>query len=304
MQQDLLVEYWEKLNLLEGAKDKKKLANILENQKTANTFVHDKLKDDDRINLNLFKNFTIALIKRLCVDFPLFDMINFDVVAKPVQNISYKEAKTNSTKEIEIVAKTRFWKTRWNQGRLNELYDTELTKLDAEAKFFMEFYDSIYNEMEAEIVGDLSRNVGSFLEIEWKNIGNLLDNILIRSRSLEKESGRSAEWIIIPVEIYNEIKTIPDYFNFENLVESSKIQKVGQLFNSLDVYVYPELPDLEILIGNTNYGYFYCPYIPFTLIEGLPDVNWYGLLMRYGKKLVDNSHYSKIIISGYSFKKE
>ena len=305
MEQDTVIEYWEKSKLLEGAKDKKKLAHLLENQKlfNASASINEKIK----INFNLFKTITIPLIARLCNEFVLFDLINFDVLTRPAQNVSYRESKTNMTKEFELAAKTRWLKTRWKQDRLNELYDNELTKSEAEAKFFLEFYDSIYDEMEMEIIGDLSRNVGAQSEVEWKNIATLLDNILIRSRSIEKTSGRSAEWVIIPTEIYNEIKNLQEFVKLEEFdPKSSKIQKVGKLFNNLYVYICPQLPDLEILIGNLNYGYCYYPFILFGgIVEANPTYpDNYGLFFRYGKKLVDNSNYSKITISGYSFKKE
>lgn len=305
MEQDTVLEYWEKSKLLDGAKDKRKLANLLENQKLFNA--SGEPKNTIKINFNLFKTITIPLITRLCNEFVLFDLINFDVLTRPVQNVSYRESKTNMTKEFEMAAKTRWLKTNWNQNRLNELYDSELTKSDAEAKFFLEFYDSIYNEMEMEIIGDLSRNVGESRDFEWKNVALLLDNILIRSRSIEKTSGQSAEWIIIPTEIFNEIKNLQEFVKLEEFDDKSvKIQKAGKLFNKLYVYVCPQLPDLEVLIGNSNYGYFYYPFILFGGITeanpNYPDI--YGLFLRYGKKLVDNSNYSKITISGYSFKKE
>lgn len=323
---------WEKTGLLEGYpdKDKAKLAALLENQRVFNTAIT--LTEECKIDRETFKRLTIPLVARFMKEFVFFNLISHETLIAPTGKFKYKDLTNNAIKDMEIVAKSRFMKLRWNQDKLNELYEQNQSRIGAEMEFLDGFNESFQLEIQQEIYKDLSNNSGSVSDVDWKNINNLVDAILIKSSSIEKKIGKSANWIIVPVEIFEELKNSSDFTLQKGLNNSSKLQKVGRLSNKWDVYVNPIVEDLEIVLGykeEMNTGYVYCPFIliggvineklpigedyqtPYPIDDPLPTdhksiigrVNEYAMITRYGKKLINKDNYAKIVISGYSFKK-
>ncbi len=303
---------WEKTKLLESAKtqqSKEKLAQLLENQKTFN----DSYQMPEGVNVakDLFNRLSIPLVSKIFGNFIFSELIGFNVLSTPSELFKYRDS-LNSLKTIEAVARTRWMKTTWKQNTLEDLYKKNVTGLDAESEWFSDYLcENVNLDIQQEILKDLYKVAPYNVNLYWRNVNNLVDTILITSSSIEKTINRSANWIIVPIEIYKELKESSDFdpglefdFNFK------KVQKVGRLSNKWNVYVDPNVEDLEILLGykgeEFDTGYFYFPYI---VLSGMAKVevenmdNDYPMFYRYFKALPNKNYYSKIIISGYSAKK-
>lgn len=302
---------WEKTTLLESAKtqeSKTKLAQLLENQKVFNDSFQ--IPEGVEVNKDLFNRLSLPLITRIFGNFVLSELIGFNALSGPTEIFKYRDS-LNSLKIIEATAKTRWMKTTWKQSVVEELYKTMPNSLHAESEWFHELYENVNLDIQQEILKDLYKIAPYNVNLYWRNVNNLVDTILITSSSIEKKINRSANWIVVPIEIYNELKESSDFNLGEELnVNSKKLQKVGRLSNKWNVYVDPNVEDLEILLGykgeEFDAGYLYCPYI---VLLGMAKVkvesmdNDYPMFYRYFKALPNKDYYSKIIISGYSVKK-
>lgn len=301
---------WEKTKLLESAKTKEskiKLAQLLENQKVFNSSFQ--MPEEVSVSKELLNRISIPLVSRIFSDFILSDLIRFESLKSPTDNFKYRDLQKNINKNTELIAKTRFWKTQWNQSKLEQLYKETPLGLDAETEFFGDLYNDLKLELEQEILKDVSKVAPYNVNLYWSNVNLLVNTILIASSAIEKKINRSANWIVVPCEIYEELKKSSDFdLTLEFDSNNNFLQKVGKISKKWNVYVDPNVEDLEIILGHKgdefDSGYLFCPYIVLgglSKIEGEDSV--YPMFLRYCKTIMNRDYYAKIIISGYSFKK-
>lgn len=113
-----------------------------------------------------------------------------------------------------------------------------------------------------------------------------------------------ANWLICSTKVGSVIESMPEHSAIVGeIIDQNKIYRTGKLRGRINVYVDPYLPDDVCLLGyndaNWDAGYIYAPYVMANTTE-VNDPNGlfektFAFLTRYGKKVVNNKKYGRIV---------
>jgi hypothetical protein len=261
-----IMENWEHTNLLEGVskKNKQNLAVILSNQ---NLFNKNFSRDGD----DNFKRISIPLVRKVFGGIVEKNIIGFQAMIAPTSFLFYEEVKEKKSNYDEVLAKTKRLKTFFP--------DYEFKNIDSEAELVASLAWDIEEEIWAEILTDLVNNSGTVakaqtsLDVAIQEVSNA---ILVKTK-------HGPNWLVTTPQI---IEKISNLYNYRSIDEekTSTLHQVG-ILEGMRVYTFDKFPENKILMGfrgnNEQSGYFYCPYIPFGIIEN-------KFLTRYTKRLIEN----------------
>lgn len=139
----------------------------------------------------------------------------------------------------------------------------------------------IAKELDAEFIQDIYNNVGTVASV---NLIDESDKSAALKRSIDDlinalvEKKRQPTWMLVSEAIYHKYSSV--FFTFQN---------------NLRVIPHRSIFVDDILIGRKgdscfDAGYVYSPYVPFTFTPSYMN-DAYGILARYGKKLVNKGSY-------------
>lgn len=216
--------------------------------------------------------------------------------------------------EEEVVAKTRILKTLVPMGE-DGFVKTE--EIPAVAK-------SIREEITREIWTDLRNNAGTVATWDFRTaLGDTMkeryESIYIKiveiSSVIHRKTLRGgANWIVMNPKIAKIFTAACGFFSppeSSPAGEQDDIRYIGTINCRWRLYVDPKYPVDDLLIGYAgespmDAGYFYCPYIPLTYIEGPPSEESGGIpegrvIARYSKKLLREGakFYAKLTIQNF-----
>lgn len=172
------------------------------------------------------------------------------------------------------------------------------------------------DEISREIVTDLRLNVGTTVEALWTNLKEQnyaarSDGVYLKIHSLSHVIHRKtlrggANWILMHPELAKDDDRLRMRLGKDDLLNlDEQIHYHYHLCNRWRIYFANWMPKNEILLGYKGDSfmdstYFYSGYIPFTPSPlSNPDVESYGLLTRYAKKLLrkGQGNFGKIIFT-------
>lgn len=259
-------ERWSRTELfkdIEPSSKRAAIAIMLENQRLINECG---IGNEDEY----FKKKLIPLVRSTWMDNLIWNWVSVQPMLGPVSMIYYLATRDDVgvIQDIDVIARTRKMKTTLASdfGVMDRGYD-------------------LAHEIECEVLNDLWNNAGSVAAVNVKALktqSEKIDAIKDQLHDLRKHViGRG-------VKIPNFLVVNPD-------VKS----KYGSAFADLGegVAIYQHSGVRGALWGNSGDGidtsYVYSPYVPFTTTpllkyDQLNDARRYGLLTRYGKRLLPN----------------
>ena len=226
----------------------------------------------------------------------------------------------------DIVATTRKLKASWTQEAAQDLRSQH--NIDAEAELTAVLAQEINLEIDREILTDLRTNAGTTLtwDLTSASFGTtgttlkekyetLYVSLVKASNLIHKKTLRGqANWIVCSPEVAAIFETATAGFAptmSETFTSSLGIQYVGTINGKWQMFKDPLFPTDQVLLGykGDSYldsGYYYCPYVPLTQTPTVIDPHTFqprkGLMVRYGKKLLNNGarYYAKINLLNYT----
>jgi len=304
-----IVSRWEKTNLLAGIEsvaEQQQMALVLENQRLFNEVLFKEFenKTDEHLTTEevtkrdtvaRFARISIPLIRRIFGEFVPFKLVSVQTLLNSTGKLYYMD-QMGIIRETEVIAKNGIFKSKMNQAPMTEY------SLDEEAQRCADCAVAITTEITRQVLVDLRLNAGSVLEHKWTGPEQLFDMTVLCSTAVDKKIGRSANWIVTSPMLAD---YLTDFGPLENAHEQLdrpcyRGTLVGAANKKWNLYVDPVFPN-QILMGykgadNLTPGYFYNPYI---VLSNGPNYSESGtIITRYGKKLLNNSHYARIDVSG------
>jgi hypothetical protein len=317
-------EKWGKIGLLQGIPDPymtRQVARLLENQL---------LQNEQRENFHLpdgafstwnepqWKRVSIPAIRRTFgSSFLPSHLVSVQAMSKLQDNFYYTglDERQNS---VLLSAKTRWIGAEWWKP-----VDTHYN-LDQEANELAIFCQRYVNEVNVEVIKDLTNNSGSYAKAEYVDPDHLLSLVNgMSSYIAAKLKGREASWIVANPNVTAILKPyVKEWKEDEKVADSNEdmqnyvalsVKYRGLVNDKWKLYEHVHQPLEKILMGHKDSrnhyfsGYFYCPYLPFEASPGYvkgqekqPNIIW----ARYGKKLVEANFYGVIDVSGIEPKKK
>jgi hypothetical protein len=246
---------------------------LLENQRLMNEVVSGDTADNE------MKKKLIQLVREVFPDLLAWNLISIQPLLGPAGLIYHLCRKTSEegspvlcVESEEVCARTR----KFNRRVCKDFGPKDLSL-------------GLIDELDTEFLNDLWNNcatVGCVNLTPYKGdkavrLGESLKNML----ELNDDFGKP-NWIVANDKIYNRFKSAFDDLDL-----------------SFNGSIYPHKGVKGVLFGRKgesymDTGYVYSPYVPFTLTPLLEGTSGFGLLTRYGKKLMRNgaSHYRKMTI--------
>jgi hypothetical protein len=332
---------WGATGLLKGIEDKYvkiELAALLENQRKHN----DDIEGTDE-NAQ-FKRVSIPVVRRVYSEaFIGWELVSVQTSQSP-QPIVYNSDQYGNLKESNISCKTRglhsyfpvvkilgevdeekYVKTPlahsttnpednifYDGGFAQTLKETNIAKnattaLDVEAELSAWVAANLCNEINAEVIYDLTNHAKTKTDYVWKNSNHFTESLYMLSSVCERECLKAPNWFVISKNLVDEIKTQENFKSIpeKSYLAESKINKVGVLNDRWNVYSNSGTEN-QVLCGykgkHYDAGYQYCPYIPMVetgYVAVSESLHRKRLMMRYGKRMWNNGFYAAMEVEGF-----
>jgi hypothetical protein len=218
----------------------------------------------------------------------IMNMVGFQAMTMPVCNIGYKtlqySVSVSESVSLDAVgyymahARTRASKTKCPTNRC-DIRDT---------------VESLINEITEEVIIDLRRNAGTYET--YDSPACVLNKLAMLSSEIYKKTLYNGDknWIVAHPEAI--AKYFPDFNICKKQYGKYELKRSMGVAGILDIFSYEKMPENEILFGmcgsdRLQRGYFYCPFIAASRIEG-----WPVFATRNGKFLRSNKFYGKVLI--------
>ncbi len=265
-------------------------AVLLENQRLMNEVVTGKYINDE------FREKSIPLVAKVFSNLKAWKLISIQPLLGPA-GILYHMANARledggivgRIDTEDVCAKTRMLKTvviKAGATIAEDMKDKAAYLGDVDV-----LAEKIVTELDNEFVTDLRNNVSTIGTLKANaEVGPITEERL-RSAIHElgevmkvKLHGLKPNWLLVDPQL---LERYPGAF--------------AKLWEPLSIYPHEGAGILLGYRGDAYFhsGYFYCPYIPFTL-SPLREDGSYVILTRYGKKLLRDGapHYGKVVIDG------
>jgi hypothetical protein len=266
---------------------------LVENQSCLAKVTSDENKEGEVIDLiKFYKEQSPELVRQIysLYNFVGHHIINFCAMLAPTTFISHN----NDTESISLYAKSRLLKTGPGSMLYVDWHKEDL--LDCVTQ-------DIGVETTREILLDLRNNAKHTVDTNGTNHSTEW-GICAASDMIFDKTGVKPNWMVAPPEIVDNL----EYTKFDTLPSQSSLSiKFKGIWhdggNELLLLEDPLLPMKQILLGykgdvNDHHQspYYYCGYIPLTL---LPGFNNWRFMTRYGKCLIKggDNYYAKVKIS-------
>lgn len=291
-----LVNCWGRTSLLDGFEHEYiqgEMALLLENQRLINEI------STDSGDMAQFKRISIPLVRRVfdpkaCL---AWELVSLQTALGPTAYLLFQRPDGDHYEEIAVY--TRRIKCLWQMPTYDNI--REQHDLDKEADMTAVLAIEICNEINEEIIGDLSNNVGIHEEIKWKDAESLWSCLQVLFDSFEQKFGKKPNWIVANKALATELKKHADFESSKpedyhmRRVDREKLtcRRTGTLNKDIVLVECDYLLPHDILVGykdgHCGSGYVYAPYVPFTRTPVVLDPQSFepkvGLLTRYGKRL-------------------
>lgn len=262
----LLEGRWDKIGLLEGVKDehqRRSIAVCLENQRLMNEVATGAYGDEMRKKL-------VPLVRQVFGSLKAWNWVNVQPMLGPTGLIFYMRRRESGIviESEDISARTRL---------LKRVVADDFGPKDAAF--------AIAEEIDTEIVTDLWNNCSLVRSIEIGKYNNdaaqLLRQQVVLLQDDMRQKGLDPTFAIVNRKLHSNL--------------GSAFTNLG---NRLSIYPHELVEGVLLGFRGESYmdsGYAYSPYVPFTFTPR--DAN-YGLLMRYGKKLMreGSKYYGKVVV--------
>lgn len=269
------------------------VALLLENQRLFNE--RDQRHDTDfkwpeeagyKDLFELFTRVSIPMVRRIYGNglWPLFKIVSVQATPSPGFVISYEDLKGRL---IDTPSAVRL---------RNLVTEFAFADVENEGDQVAKWAEDISLEIVREVFNDLRLNAGVIIDHEWSSSTKLAVALLSANGEVERRVGSSATWIATSPDLADELTKNMD---FEESEEGTHEFYKGRLANKWDLFVDPlAVNDVTVGFKGSEHqaGYFYCPYIPLSFLEGG------HLVTRYSKKLVPGgeNYYVTIQVHNYS----
>jgi hypothetical protein len=300
-----VVNLWEKTGMLRGIDnplEKEQVALLLDNQRIGNQAITElEIKDEFlRGYYPYFKRISLPLIRRFFnpASFIGFQIVSVQTMLAAEHSFLYRDLYGN-IRSRGIQAKTRkigHIPPQPDPGKYQNL-------LDGECDICEQYSQVVSGAMNREVVTDLYRYAPTSTQYGWKNRDDLESHVRMVMGRVEKQSGRSPNWILTTPELAAALLS-------QDKFESEQPMYKGNL-GTKKVFSYVSCPKDSIIVGHKGdmytSGYFYCPFMPLYVSDNGPGVPPegacidYGVIARYGKAMPFPEFYGKIQVFGYSF---
>ncbi len=282
-----IYERWSKTDFLKGIEDKlvrSGVAVLLENQKLMNECSVDAEGDQ-------FKEAKSKLIRLAAAVYPnllAWKLISIQPMLGPaglIYHLCRRKSTANGEKMTVIESEDITARTRKYKRRVCSDFGPNDVSHD------------IIRELDTEFLTDLWSNCATVSAVNLKaylsdKAVRLEEAIISGLKSASERLGHcdgelKPNWMVVNSGLYRRLKKA-----FENI----------QLSENLSIYPHSGVEGILIGYKGETYmdtGYVFSPYVPFTLTPSLVDVSGtYGLLVRYGKKLLreGSRYYSRITV--------
>ncbi len=252
-----------------------------------------------------------------------FDMVSIQPMLGPMQTAHHLS--NGHLLETDIAASTMKMKATWTWGLKSTEEIRQQRSLEGEAELTAVLAMELALEFDRMVTADLVAHAAVKKNMNFKYLPgsipckfNTIREQISKSMTETSElyHAQAPNWIVCSREMAKAVLEIKEKESDDPWFSCLALNEVGVWDDNgrkVKVFTDPTFPTGQILMGrkgenNHDSGYVFSPYVPLTQTPIVlnPDtfLPRYGLMSRFGKKLVDPTYYSLLTVDGFEVPKD